>query len=113
MNWEDYRGVLPKSFIRPDETGYNTQRLTPGGSYAATTTRNSSVGDLNGASTDTLNKSDATKRVRPKRSKRQVNPTTPLLSSTHGTVEFHPFADEASMPLPLASVFASAIILLH
>ncbi|KAJ7940838.1 Bestrophin, RFP-TM, chloride channel-domain-containing protein [Mycena leptocephala] len=102
MNWEDYRGVLPKSFIRPDETGYNTQRLTPGGSYAATTTRNSSVGDLNGASTDTLNKSDATKRVRPKRSKRQVNPTTPLLSSTHGTVEFHPFADEASMPLPLA-----------
>ncbi|KAJ7090070.1 Bestrophin, RFP-TM, chloride channel-domain-containing protein [Mycena crocata] len=111
MHWADYQGVLPASFIRADEIGYNTQRTTGGGSYAAT--RNNSVGDLNHASmnsnsvsTDTANmKSDATKRVRPKRSKQQVttsSSTTPLLSGTHRTVEFHPFADEASMPLPLA-----------
>ncbi|KAJ6546485.1 Bestrophin, RFP-TM, chloride channel-domain-containing protein [Mycena vulgaris] len=101
MHWQDYHGVLPASFIRADEIGYSTQRTTASGSYAAT--RNSSVGELNSASTDTLNKSDATKRVRPKRSKRQINTaTTPLLSGTHRTVEFHPFADEASMPLPLA-----------
>ncbi|KAJ7109181.1 Bestrophin, RFP-TM, chloride channel-domain-containing protein [Mycena epipterygia] len=100
MHWADYRGVLPGSFIRADEIGYNTQRTTASGSYAAT--MNSSLGDLNGVSTDTINKSDATKRVRPKRSKHQINPNTPLLSGTHRTVEFHPFADEASMPLPLA-----------
>lgn len=103
MHWADYRGVLPGSFIRADEIGYNTQRTTASGSYAAT--QNSSLGDLNGVSTDTINKSDATKRVRPKRSKHQINPNTPLLSGTHRTVEFHPFADEASMPLPLAYVF--------
>ncbi|KAJ7273517.1 Bestrophin, RFP-TM, chloride channel-domain-containing protein [Mycena haematopus] len=104
MHWEDYRGVIPTSFIRPDEMGYNTQRTTTPGSYAAT--KNNSSANLSGASTDTINKSDATKRVRPKRSKPQVTSTTPLLSrtsgTTHRTVEFHPFADEASMPLPLA-----------
>ncbi|KAJ7738477.1 Bestrophin, RFP-TM, chloride channel-domain-containing protein [Mycena maculata] len=102
MHWEDYRGVLPASFIRADETGYNTQHTTGSNSYAATM-NNSVVGDLPGASTDTINKSDATKRVRPKRSKNQIHPTTttPLLGGTQRTVEFHPFADEASMPLPL------------
>ncbi|KAJ7470563.1 Bestrophin, RFP-TM, chloride channel-domain-containing protein, partial [Mycena latifolia] len=103
MHWDDYRGVLPASFARADEIGYNTQRTTASGSYAAT--GNNSIAELNASSTDTLNKSDATKRVRPKRSKRQIqtqNSKTPLLSGTHRTVEFHPFADEASMPLPLA-----------
>ncbi|KAJ6513874.1 Bestrophin, RFP-TM, chloride channel-domain-containing protein [Mycena vitilis] len=104
MHWDDYRGVLPRSFIRPDETGYNTQRTTTPSSYAAT--RNNSLADL--SATDTITKSDATKRVRPKRSKQTIrnstttSSTTPLLAGTHRTVEFHPFADEASMPLPLA-----------
>ncbi|KAJ7172676.1 Bestrophin, RFP-TM, chloride channel-domain-containing protein [Mycena filopes] len=105
MHWEDYQGVLPTSFIRADEVGFNTQHTSASGSYAAT--RSNSLGLVNGTgtSTDTINntmKSDATKRVRPKRSKQQVSSTTPLLGGTHRTVEFHPFADEASMPLPLA-----------
>ncbi|KAK7015027.1 Bestrophin, RFP-TM, chloride channel-domain-containing protein [Favolaschia claudopus] len=104
MQFEDYRGVIPTSFIRPDERGYNT--TTTPNSYAAT--KNNSVANLSGTSTDTLNlnRSDATKRVRPKRSKHTLTPATPLLSGTSGTtnrtVEFHPFADEASLPLPLA-----------
>ncbi|KAJ7046579.1 Bestrophin, RFP-TM, chloride channel-domain-containing protein [Mycena alexandri] len=98
MHWEDYQGVLPHSFIRADEIGFNTQHTSPSGSYAATR----SLGTINGTSTDTINKSDATKRVRPKRSKQQISSTTPLLGGTHRTVEFHPFADEASLPLPLA-----------
>ncbi|KAJ7063119.1 Bestrophin, RFP-TM, chloride channel-domain-containing protein [Mycena amicta] len=94
MHWDDYRGVLPASFVRADEIGFNTQHTSPGGSYAATTMTKS---------TDTLNKGDATKRVRPKRSKHDVaSASTPLLGGTHRTVEFHPFADDASMPLPLA-----------
>ncbi|KAJ7098109.1 Bestrophin, RFP-TM, chloride channel-domain-containing protein [Mycena belliarum] len=103
MHWEDYRGVLPPTFGRPDEVGYNTQHTTASGSYAAT--RNSSAADLVGSPHETLTRSDATKRVRPKRSKRQIQPqtlTTPLLSGTHRTVEFNPFSDEVSLPLPLA-----------
>ncbi|KAJ7219095.1 Bestrophin, RFP-TM, chloride channel-domain-containing protein [Mycena pura] len=102
MHWEDYRGVLPASFVRADETGYNTQHTSPRDSYAATI-RSSSLGGLNGMSTDSVNnKSNATKRVRPKRSKHDITSSTPLLSGTHRTVEFHPFAADASMPLPLA-----------
>ncbi|KAH7889753.1 Bestrophin/UPF0187 [Phlebopus sp. FC_14] len=47
---------------------------------------------------------DATKRIQRKRSKKNVqNPgsTTPLLGSSHQTVEFHPYADQLSTPLPL------------
>jgi len=44
-----------------------------------------------------------------KRSKPQLSgQTTPLLAGTHRTVEFHPFADEASLPLPLVFVFTSS-----
>ncbi|KAF7304691.1 hypothetical protein MKEN_01183200 [Mycena kentingensis (nom. inval.)] len=100
IHWEDYKGILPSSFLRSDaEVGYNTQSTTPGGTYAAT----SLAGSVSmGKSSDTLLKGDATKRVRPKRSKHQiVSANTPLLSGTHRTVEFHPFADDTSMPLPL------------
>ncbi|KAF7295094.1 hypothetical protein MIND_01047700 [Mycena indigotica] len=101
MHWDDYKGVLPTSFVRSDETGYNTQHTTPGGTYAATAMAGS-LSALSGKSTDTLNKGDATKRVRAKRSKHDMtSANTPLLAGTHRTVEFHPFADDASMPLPL------------
>lgn len=97
VNWEDFHGVLPPSFARYDETGYNTQHTTITGSYSAT--RNSS---LSGRTTPDGTKPDATKRVRAKRSKQQLSgPAAPLLGGTHRTVEFHPYADEASLPLPL------------
>ncbi|KAJ7632436.1 Bestrophin, RFP-TM, chloride channel-domain-containing protein [Roridomyces roridus] len=101
LHWEDYRGVLPASFTRSDETGYNTMHTTASNSNAATM-NNSLVAEFHGSSTDTINrKPDATKRVRPKRSKPNVTSATPLLAGTNRTVEYHPFADEVSMPLPL------------
>ncbi|CAK5279605.1 unnamed protein product [Mycena citricolor] len=100
LHWNDYHGVLPAAFIRADEVGFNTQHTTASSSYAATL--NHSAPSSNGGSTDHIaTRPDATKRVRPKRSKQQVGPRTPLLSGTQRTVEFHPYADEASMPLPL------------
>lgn len=109
VNWDDYHGVLPASFARYDEIGYNTQHTTTPGSYSAT--RNSSAtvdGSLSGRTSPespTISKPDATKRVRAKRSKQQLSgQTTPLLSGTYRSVEFHPYADEASLPLPLVSV---------
>lgn len=101
VNYADYHGVLPASFARFDEVGYNTQRTIQSGSYAATRNGDSSSSS-SGTSSPEGSKPDATKRVRPKRSKQHIaEPTTPLLSGTHRSVEFHPFADDASLPLPL------------
>jgi len=102
LDHEDYAGVLPASFTRSDDLGYSTRhgKSSPT-SYAAT----SPVVD--GIST----KPDATKRIRRKRSKKALQTqatasgaTTPLLSDSHQTIEFHPYADRMSMPLPLMFV---------
>lgn len=108
MYWEDYAGVLPPSFARFDETGYNTQKTASTGSYAAVRNHSTAPSPDSSAS----NSPDATKRIRVKRSKTNLvpakisDPHTPLLSNTHRSVEFHPFADQASIPLPLMFVFS-------
>lgn len=106
INYPDYHGVLPASFARFDEIGYNTQRKTSSGIYSATSNdvivpgRDGSRSQSGRNSPD--GKPDATKRIRVKRSKPQLTDiSTPLLQDTHRTIEFHPFADEASIPLPL------------
>jgi Predicted membrane protein len=115
VDYEDYNGVLPPSFARFDETGYNTQRTNATNSYAAT--RNNSLQrsldeEQSGRNSPDITKGDASKRIRVKRSKPQISgQTTPLLSGTHRSVEFHPYADEASLPLPL--VFDSSPYLCH
>ncbi|KAL9714869.1 hypothetical protein Ac2012v2_001529 [Leucoagaricus gongylophorus] len=109
IDYLDYDNILPASFARYDETGYNT--LKPGQSidpYESTLNPEHSH-SLNGSgvspSGSVHERLDATKRVRPKRSKQklQVEPsaTTPLLSGNHRIVEFHPYAVETSLPLPL------------
>ena len=105
--WEDYRGVLPESFARSDEIGFNTQRTEGTKSYAAT--QNSSVckgeRSLNSRTAPDDLKPDATKRVRVKRSKKQLSgPTAPLLGGTRLSVGYHAYANEVSLPLPLVSV---------
>ncbi|KAK7043676.1 hypothetical protein VNI00_008287 [Paramarasmius palmivorus] len=99
LNWGDYRDVLPAGFARFDETGNNSTTLQSSANYSATANSNAAGG---AAPSDLTIRPDATKRVRPKRSKNKISGvTTPLLSDTHRTVEFHPFADHASIPLPL------------
>lgn len=105
LKWEDYQGVLPASFARFDEVGFNTQRTEATKVYAATQSNSLSHGgepNNSGRSSPDNPRPDATKRVRPKRSKQQLSgPTTPLLGGTYRSIEFHPYADEASLPLPL------------
>ncbi|TFK42892.1 Bestrophin, RFP-TM, chloride channel-domain-containing protein [Crucibulum laeve] len=102
LNYADYNGVLPANFARFDETGYNTQKSTATGSYAATNNSLSRDASISGRTTPDINRPDATKRIRVKRSKQQLpEPNTPLLSGTRRSVEFHPFSDDASLPLPL------------
>ncbi|ESK92995.1 hypothetical protein Moror_8898 [Moniliophthora roreri MCA 2997] len=99
LNWGDYREVLPAGFARFDEVGHNTAKTQTSGNYQTITHSDAPSG---AASLESSFRSDATKRVRPKRSKNKISgATTPLLSDTHRTVEFHAFADQASLPLPL------------
>ncbi|KAF9065263.1 Bestrophin, RFP-TM, chloride channel-domain-containing protein [Rhodocollybia butyracea] len=98
LNWSDYQDVLPKNFARFDEIGYQKSKTDLTNSYQSITTVNHS----SGRTSPDLGKGDATKRVRPKRSKQNLaGQSTPLLADMHRTVEFRPFADNVSLPLPL------------
>jgi len=98
LNHDDYMGVLPPSIAHYDETGYSANIHSGTVSYTAVgenVKRNSQDGIRSGRASP-----DATKRVRPKRSKPPVSgSSTPLLWTTHSTVDFNP--DHGSMPLPL------------
>ncbi|THU99393.1 UPF0187-domain-containing protein [Dendrothele bispora CBS 962.96] len=92
IDWNDYQGVLPDGFARFDEIGFNKTYTAPSYDAAKPSSGPSSVEA----------RPDATKRIRVKRSKNRLpDSSTPLLSDTHRTVEFHAFANETSIPLPL------------
>lgn len=89
-NWEDYRGLLPSSFLQAEDMGYRSD------TYSATRSSSPSPSDSSTGAAS-LDRPNATKRVRVKRSKRHlVSQTTPLLSIQ--------FVEETSLPLPLMLV---------
>ncbi|KAF5391255.1 hypothetical protein D9757_002071 [Collybiopsis confluens] len=98
LHWSDYHDVLPKNFARFDEVGYQKSKTDLTTSYHSTATGGSEQSAL----LPEITRGDATKRVRPKRSKQNLSTqSTPLLSDTHRSVEFRPIAEHASLPLPL------------
>lgn len=111
VNWPDYIGILPKSFLRRDDLVYGTQRnssplnlasLKDGSIFNGGGDR--SIGP-SGTTTPEFSRSDPTKRIRAKRSKTRMgtDPSTPLLSEFHRSVNIQIY-DDASMPLPLMYV---------
>ena len=101
--YEDYRGVLPASFNRFDENVSGPRTDMTGSIYSTITSPsgNATPGGSGRSSPDPINvsKADATKRVRHKRSKKDLpGQHTPLLG--HRTIDFEPLTDD-SMPLPL------------
>jgi putative membrane protein len=111
INYADYLGVLPPSITRFDFEGASAGRRTgPTGSYSGTRDQSlsTSIDDMskvpNGQDSPDM-RPDATKRIRVKRSKQQlVSQSTPLLHESHRTIDFHHYADDASLPLPLMQV---------
>ncbi|KAF8633718.1 hypothetical protein AX17_004376 [Amanita inopinata Kibby_2008] len=129
VNYADYQDILPPSFAQFDELGYPTSathsrphsRLQTydaikhsNGSASVSTTNAGSITStapadeptsMNGRlypDVSTVPRSDATKRVRVKRSKQQlVDQATPLLGDMHRSVEIQSRPIEVSMPLPL------------
>ncbi|KAF8448017.1 Bestrophin, RFP-TM, chloride channel-domain-containing protein [Boletus edulis BED1] len=108
----DLIGILPPHFSFHDALGYTTSHKYPSVPLMQGSVSDASISDRRSV--------DATKRVRRKRSKKNIGPqpsthtpgcTTPLLGDSHQTVEFHSYADYISMPLPLiiAHEISSAI----
>lgn len=114
-DYGDLAGVLPPHFSLRGDLGYTTNRSHPSVlPYAAM------QGSASDPSISDRRSVDATKRVKRKRSKKNTDsqaytpgPTTPLLSDSYQTVEFHPYADHISMPLPLMFVFQEVVVPLH
>lgn len=112
-DYGDLTGVLPPHFSVHGDLGYTTNHSQPSVlPYAAM------QGSTSDASISDRRSVDATKRVKRKRSKKNVDPqtytpgpATPLLSDSYQTVEFHPYADHISMPLPLMFVFYEVVAL--
>ncbi|KAF9451202.1 UPF0187-domain-containing protein [Macrolepiota fuliginosa MF-IS2] len=103
INYPDYHDVLPASFARYDELGYNTlaNRQSSYDATASIESHDLSTGPSGRTSPEnSALRPDATKRVRAKRSKQKlhdpISSSTPLLAGRHRTVAF-----EASLPLPL------------
>jgi putative membrane protein len=104
VNYPDYQGVFPQSFIQR----YGTSSSGYGGTQRSNTLINSDSlecsidGSLNRSGRATPEtRPDATKRIRVKRSKQQLQDSTPLLSDSHRTIDFQSYSDDVSLPLPL------------
>jgi putative membrane protein len=106
-DYDDYIGVLPSTFPRhDDQPGFMNGRTYASSptSYSATgnTSRAASVHD---GRSDSESKPDATKRVRPKRSKRDLassqKTSTVGTAVAHRAVEFLSQAEDMTLPLPL------------
>jgi len=110
LQWDDYKGVIPESFMRTYSRrqsrrssvslGYNATS-----EHGSTSSGNSRSGSPSReASTDGSLPRVTTKRVRVKRSLDKV-PTarTPLVAGEHSTIVFQDYAD-ASIPFPLVCV---------
>jgi len=96
LMWEDYKGLVPGWFARVVDPGlpgdYGSASFTTDGHISGRTSPDST--------TTRVPRRDATKRIRPKRSKqRLLNPETPLIGQT--TVDFGMDTAGGSMPLPL------------
>ncbi|RXW21027.1 hypothetical protein EST38_g4834 [Candolleomyces aberdarensis] len=114
ISYSDYIGVLPPSFAKYDNAQNNAvNHASSPASYAAagygaglknTNTSRDESNNPSGAGTPSGLGSDPTKRIRAKRSKTPLNleSSTPLLTSSHRTIDFHTYSsEELSMPLPL------------
>lgn len=92
IDWPDFEGVLPAGFARFDELGFDQTANT---SYCSISSGNKDA-SLGRNGTKLPSQSVVT------------NATTPLLTDSHQTVEFHAYADQLSLPLPMVYGYISA-----
>lgn len=116
-DYEDYDGVLPRSIVRYEETGFSTDNSSPihgSESYNATGTLAPKVKQKDdGSGSDDSQSSSVLKHSRSISKPSSMHfhsasvalsessAATPLLSDNHRTVQFHPQATIEKTPLPL------------
>ncbi len=100
LDWDDYDGVLPASFMREHSRRQSRRNSVSGTDYGSSSGNSRSVSPLRAASTDSM-AATATKRVRVKRSSDKIyTPKTPLISGEHSAINFKEYT-EVSIPFPL------------
>lgn len=129
LEWEDYIGILPPTVARlaQPQPQSNSRKNSAWSTYAATSNGSefgsgtaSPRGYEDGDERDGEEvletgvdavRTDATKRIRPKRSKDKLrpgtsakSPKTPLLNALHQTIDFNSDPDSLTTPLPLVYV---------
>jgi putative membrane protein len=90
---DDYKGVLPASFARFDEIGYDTTASSSSSSIGNPPSADPDVRQMRNDHGLTFHASGV--------GVSQAGPNTPLLGDTHRTIEFHPYSAKIAMPLPL------------
>lgn len=120
LEWEDYAGILPATVAGLAQPS-GSRKTSAWTSYAATASASRS--DSGSESRDeedgqeAVRKTDATKRIRVKRSKdklkqpgvRGPSHKTPLLDALHHTIDFNADPDSLSTPLPLVYVYVRLV----
>lgn len=91
LEYEDYMDVLPPSFARFDEVGFDRTYTPPDQSY-------SSINTIDANSNKNMKRS----HIRIQDSSATLpESTTPLLHDNHRSVEFRAYAEKKTLPLPL------------
>lgn len=88
--WPDYEDVLPTGFARFDQIGYDRTTNTSYSPASSAQSKSPSISRKQSAKDQMWNPHTSL-----------PNSQTPLLVDSHQTVEFHPYADELSLPLPM------------
>lgn len=120
LEWEDYIGILPPKVAKlthlsnsRKNTAWSTCAGTSYGSeFGSGTASPRAMEENEGQALETGSEpvvQDATKRIRPKRSKERMkqpsvgvkSPRTPLLSALHQTIDFNSDPGSLTTPLPL------------
>ena len=106
LDWDDYLDVLPASFPKPGHNDRTTSENPSLGSSLITTPSKTSSPDASRID-DGRETPDATKRIRVKRSKRNLSRRTTLLEGSywHGGYSAIDIHAEITMPLPLMCGF--------
>ena len=89
-DWPDYKDVLPASFARFNETGLDR-------------TANTSYSSINSADKGASAGKEGCSGRKKVWNTQEIpsDASAPLLTDAHQTVEFHPYADGLSLPLPM------------
>ncbi|TDL27602.1 UPF0187-domain-containing protein [Rickenella mellea] len=101
LDYADYEDVLPSSFARFDELGFDTTSTPPMAQSFASVKPSPTTEEVSSHRRHHHRPKHHPAHLHGSSGSLQPDQNTPLLSDSHRTVQFHPFADQGALPLPL------------